>query len=132
MAQFEWADVLVFTSLRDTSGNVVLEAFGHGTPVVCLDHQGVHDMVTERCGIKVPVTTPAEVVAGLRNAIVALEGDRELLQRLSEGAVERAREFLWPAMGDRMARIYHQVLGKGDDSAIGTGVSTAPPPTRTD
>src|SRR5205823_7645001 len=47
LAQCEWADVLAFTSLRDTSGNVVLEALGAGVPVVCLDHQGVGDIVTE-------------------------------------------------------------------------------------
>ncbi len=30
MAQYDWADVFVFTSLRDTCGTVVLEALSHG------------------------------------------------------------------------------------------------------
>ena len=39
LRHYAWADVFVFTSLRDTTGNVVLEC-GAGLPVVCLDHQG--------------------------------------------------------------------------------------------
>ena len=34
------ADVFAFTSLRDTTGCVVVEALSNGLPVVCLDHQG--------------------------------------------------------------------------------------------
>src|SRR5262249_24396861 len=68
LRQYAWADLFLFTSLRDTSGNVLLEALGAGLPVICLDHQGAHDIVTEECGIKVPVTHPTEVIAGLREA----------------------------------------------------------------
>ena len=60
-----WADLFVFTSLRDTCGTVVLEAFGAGTPALCLDHQGMADVVTPQCGIKIPVTTPRQVITGL-------------------------------------------------------------------
>ncbi|HEY2760124.1 MAG TPA: glycosyltransferase, partial [Pirellulales bacterium] len=56
-AQYEWADLFAFTSLRDTTGNVVLESFAAGTPVLCFDHQGMADIVTGGCGIKIPVST---------------------------------------------------------------------------
>ena len=58
MDQYDWADVFVFTSLRDTTGTVVCEALGAGLPIVCLDHQGVGDIVDASCGIKMPVTSP--------------------------------------------------------------------------
>src|SRR5207302_8732370 len=93
LRQYEWADVLAFTSLRDTSGNVVLEALAAGVPVICLDHQGVHDIVTPACGIKVPVTTPRQVIAGLGQAVMALARDPKLGERLSEGARERAGDY---------------------------------------
>ncbi len=88
--EYLWADLFVFTSLRDTSGTVVLETFAAGTPVVCLDHQGMADIVTKQCGVKIPVTTPREVIAALRDAIVRLHDDRHELARLSRGASERA------------------------------------------
>ena len=48
IAQYAWADAFVFSSLRDTTGTVVVEALAAGLPVICLDHQGVHDVVTGR------------------------------------------------------------------------------------
>ncbi len=74
LQQYSWADVFAFTSLRDAMGNVVLEALASGLPVVCLDHHGVHDTVTDRCGIKVPVVNPTQVVADLRQALSASGG----------------------------------------------------------
>jgi len=111
LKQYQWADVFAFTSLRDTSGTVVLEAFGAGVPVICLDHQGVHDMVTDRCGIKIPVTTPREVISRLGDAIVSLAADGALRRRLSQGALERAKEYLWSERGEQVAAIYQQVTG---------------------
>ncbi len=72
LKQYAWADVFAFTSLRDTTGTVIAEALAAGLPVVCLDHQGAHDVVTDDCGIKIPVTTPSKVIDGLREAFVRL------------------------------------------------------------
>jgi glycosyltransferase involved in cell wall biosynthesis len=113
LAQFDWADLFVFTSLRDSSGTVVLEALGHGVPVICLDHQGSHDMVTPGCGIKIPVTNPDEVAAKLREAIISLDADRQRLAVLSEGAAQRAHDYLWACKGQQMTRIYREVLANG-------------------
>ncbi len=110
LRRYRLADALVFTSLRDTSGNVVLEALAAGVPVVCLDHQGVRDIVTPECGIKVPVTTVAGVVAGLRDALVALTSDHERWHALSRGAVARARYYSWRAQHERMQREYDRWL----------------------
>jgi glycosyltransferase involved in cell wall biosynthesis len=110
MMQYEWADLFAFTSLRDTSGNVVLEALAAGVPVLCLDHQGVAEIVTDQCGIKIPVTTPREVVARLADAIVELAHDTDKWERFSRGGIERAREYLWSLQGDRMAEVYRRVL----------------------
>lgn len=128
LAQYDWSDVLAFTSLRDTSGNVVLEALAAGVPVVCLDHQGVRDMVTPACGVKLPVTTPARVAADLAAALQRLGTDRDLRQRLAAGALERARHYLWDSQGQRMLAIYRQVLGEQFDWAP----RPLPPPTEDD
>jgi glycosyltransferase involved in cell wall biosynthesis len=113
MRQYAWADVFVFTSLRDTTGTVVLEALGAGLPVIGFDHQGVGDVVTEQSGIKVPVTTPRKAIVGFREAILHLAENEAERQRLSRGAVERAREYLWSRHGDQMAELYFQVLAAG-------------------
>ena len=125
MQQNRWADVLVFTSLRDTCGTVVLEALSQGLPVICLDHQGAGYVVTDQCGIKVPVTRSRDVVAGLRDAIVRSAGDDEMLEELSRGAVARAREFMWPVHGRRMAELYKNVIGRRREAEAGEPVEGA-------
>jgi len=110
MKEYEWADVLVFTSLRDTSGNVVLEALSHGVPVICFDHQGVGDIVTDTCGMKIPITTPGRMIMQLTHAIDTLIGDRATLTRLSRGATERAKYYLWSYNGVKLAQLYEQIL----------------------
>ena len=111
LKQYAWADVFAFTSLRDTFPTVLLEALAAGTPVICLDHQGMRDIVTERCGVKLPVTRPAQVAGDLAATLAALARDPERWETLSRGAVERAREFRWSRLGDEMAAIYRRTLG---------------------
>jgi glycosyltransferase involved in cell wall biosynthesis len=110
MAQYHWPDVFVFTSLRDTSGNVVLEALSHGLPVICLDHQGVRDIVTSECGIKIPVTTPENVVQELVQALVSLAENKTRLATLSRMALVRAQDYHWSRNSELMTRIYCEVL----------------------
>lgn len=112
--QQHWADVFVFTSLRDTSGNVMLEALAACVPVICLDHQGAHDIVTEDAGIQVLVESPSGAISGIRAALERLYEDDEMLTRLKAGAGKRAQEFAWLRQGRRMIDdVYRPVLGEG-------------------
>lgn len=110
MKMYEWADVFVFTSLRETTGTVVLEALSQGVPVICLDHQGARYVVNGTCGIKIPVTTPGGVIRGLRDALVEMAADPEKTRALSRGALARAQDFLWSRNGQEMAQKYDLLL----------------------
>jgi glycosyltransferase involved in cell wall biosynthesis len=125
LRQYDWSDVFVFSSLRDTSGNVVLEALAAGVPVICLDHQGMRDVVTEKCGIKVPVIAPRSTIEELAHAIGRLARDVDLWERLSVGAIQRGEEFLWSRQGERMMAIYREVLDAGaTGSSSGSSCAT--------
>jgi glycosyltransferase involved in cell wall biosynthesis len=107
--RFLWADIFVFTSLRDTTGTVLCESLSHGTPVICFDHQGAHDIVTEACGIKIPVGKPEDSIRRLSQAIASLARDRETLRAKGEAAIDRARNYLWDELGDKMRVVYEDV-----------------------
>jgi glycosyltransferase involved in cell wall biosynthesis len=100
---------LVFPSLHDSGGFVVLEALQNGVPVVCLDLGGPGVMVNESCGIVVPTAgaDEAQVVDGIANAMISLAlmpaAER---QRLSAGAIARANELSWP-------RLTESIVGRG-------------------
>lgn len=93
-------DALLFPSLRDSSGNVVLEALVNGLPVICLELGGPAHLVTNRCGRVVPVAGcgERECVEALTRAIIDLAGNDDGLQEASSGAAQRARDFYMPAV----------------------------------
>ncbi|MFZ1085835.1 MAG: glycosyltransferase family 4 protein [Terracidiphilus sp.] len=98
---------LVFPSLHDTGGMVVLEAFSQGLPVICFDLGGPGVLVNESCGIVVSAKDADEsrTVAGLADAMVAMatRTDSEM-EGLSRGARERAREISWASLTARAVR----------------------------
>lgn len=117
IAQLQWADVFVFTSLRDQLGTVILEAMCHGVPVICMDHSATSDIVNESCGIKLAVSSPAQFQEELRRALISLSADPERLQRLSKGARKRAQLYTWTSNGARMAEVYKRVLRDSGERA---------------
>ena len=112
--QYGWADVFAFTSVRDNMGTVVLEAMGAGLPVLCLDHQGAHDAVTDSCGIKIPVVSPQDTIGRFTAAIDSLARQPQRCRELGRAAKERAKEYLWSRQGEAMAALYRRVLERAD------------------
>lgn len=113
LEQYAWADVFVFTSMRDTSGNVMLEALDAALPVIAVDHQGAHDIITEQCGIKVPVESPQQCAQGIADALLRLAHSPQLRQELSRGALARAEQYSWSRQSKRMHEVYQDAMRKG-------------------
>ena len=98
-------DLLVFPSLHDSSGGVVLEALSQGLPVVCLDLGGPKEIVTPRSGAIVNTTgrNTAEVAEAVADEIFRILTLPGRLSALSAGAIVRAGEFL---LSKRVAEFY--------------------------
>ena len=104
-------NMLLFTSVRDTTGNVILEAMAVGVPVITLRHQGAAELTTDETAIRVPVTTPVQTVAAIGEAILRLAGSAELRSRLGESGRRRVLElYSWDKQGERMDAIYREVV----------------------
>ncbi len=110
--QFHWADIFTFTSLRDTTGTVLVESLAAGTPVLCMDIQGAHDVIDESCGVRIPVESPKVAIRRIADVIGTLVNEPETLKRLSDGAVARAKKYLWSVQGERMREIYETAMRK--------------------
>lgn len=76
-ALYQTMHCLLFPSLHDSSGNVVLEAQANGLPVICLDLGGPATLVTAETAIVVSTRGEREegVIQGLSDAIVQLASD---------------------------------------------------------
>ncbi|MER3523033.1 MAG: hypothetical protein C4326_02955 [Ignavibacteria bacterium] len=106
---FRQADAFIFTSLRDSSGSVVLEAMAFGLPVIVPDHQGVGTFVPNEAGIKVPVITPEATLEGFARAIERMALDREARNRMALAAWRFAQQERWDRGAERMLGIYEEL-----------------------
>jgi len=107
---FDGSAAFLFTSLRDATGSVVLEAMARGLPIITLDHHGIGYLVTEEFGIKVPVNEPEETVTAFARAIDRLVADPETRTRMSAAALKVAGEYTWDRRAIQMTRWYEEVL----------------------
>lgn len=104
--------LMLITSLRDLTSTVTIEALALGVPIVCMDHCGFSAVVDETCGIKVPVTTPSQVISGFASAITRLANDETLRYTLARGAVKKAQDYSWRKKGEMLEQIYRQKVGE--------------------
>lgn len=108
---FSDADIFVFTSVRDASGGVNLEAMAQGLPILCLAHQGVGDITDDTCAIRIPTASIDETIQSLADGMRQLAGNPDLRRQLSQCARTRAVEmFSWQEKFDRMDECYRDVV----------------------
>jgi glycosyltransferase involved in cell wall biosynthesis len=107
------ADVLLFPSVRDFGGGVVVEAMAAGAVPIVLDYGGPGEIVTDRTGFRIPLTTRSEIVVRLRQVLVALADDPSRLDGLAFEARRRVAElFTWDVKADQVMQVYDWVLGR--------------------
>jgi len=112
-------DALLFTSVRETCGVQLLEAMALGLPVITLDLHGARDMVPENAGIKVPVTTPDEVVRGLAAAIDRFASmSAEQKNAMSRAGWEFAQANTWSCRAAKAEVLYAELLGLQPDGPL--------------
>ena len=101
-------DVLVFPSLLDGFGLVMLEAMAQGTPVIATPNTAAPDFFDEgRDGFIVPIRS-ADAIAG---RLTQLGEDRDLLAAMSEGARQKAATCTWDVFRSRLVEAVTAALG---------------------
>ncbi len=113
VARFRQADIFLFTSIRDTSGNVLLEAMAAGLPSVVLSHQGAAEITTTETAIRVAPNSPATVAHELAEGILTLAQDPDLRVRMGNAAQQRVlAEFTWENKATAMLAIYQRAIAQ--------------------
>ena len=107
------ADVFVYPAVREAGGAVVIEAMASGLPCAVADHGGPATLIIPECGVKVPLTTHEELVAGLARELERLALDPVLRERMGTAARRRAHcYFTWGAKAQTIVETYRWVLGQ--------------------
>jgi glycosyltransferase involved in cell wall biosynthesis len=106
-SKYREMDAVLFPSLHDSSGNVVVEALSFALPVICLDLGGPAEIVTEEsgCVIKTAGLDEAGVIAKMADAIALLSQDENKYESLSAGALVRSGELDWNKQVTRIKKL---------------------------
>ncbi len=103
-------DVFISPATGNESFGIVLaEAMASGCPVVASDIPGYRSVVN---GDDTGVLAPPGDVAALADAIVGLAVDPERRRMLARRGRERALDFAWPRVTDRIEAVYRDVLSR--------------------
>jgi glycosyltransferase involved in cell wall biosynthesis len=108
------ANLLLFPSVREFGGGVVLEAMALGVVPLVVDYAGPGELVRPDTGLAVPIGPRGEIVAALAGRLGALADDPAPLPALGARARAEARaRFTWAAKARQVAEVYDWVLGRG-------------------
>lgn len=100
-------DVFFYTSLRDSGSSQLIEAMAFGLPGVTLNLHGQALINDNERGIKCDCSTPEEAIRNLKDAIVALFKNPELVEQKSKAAYAFAKRNEWENKIDRIVNKYY-------------------------
>lgn len=120
--------MLVFPSIREFGGGVVLEAMALGVVPAVVGYGGPGELVTEDTGFTIPLGSREEIVAGIRRIVDSVLSCPESLDDLRHAGMMRVREhFTWDAKAAKVLEVYRWVRGQRDFSpADEPGFSSMP------
>jgi glycosyltransferase involved in cell wall biosynthesis len=110
------AHAFVFPSLREFGGGVVVEAMGSGLPPIVVNYGGPGELVTDECGIRIPMAPREQLVIRLSESMESLLHDPDKCRRMSYQGIDRVRHSLtWPQKAGQIVAVYRDLLGLPHD-----------------
>lgn len=114
MRRLRTADVMVYPSVREFGGAVVVEALASGAVPIVADFGGPGDIVRSGVGYRVPLTTEKDVVDHIQRALTELCHNRDLLHQLRREGMLYARERLtWDGKAQDTTKVLLWVAKQG-------------------
>jgi len=101
------SDVFVLPSLSESFGIVNLEAMASGLPIVASKVGGLPEIVRDgKNGFLVEPKNPEQIA----EKVLLLLGNDELRRSISEINKEKAKDYSWERVADRLEKVYSEVL----------------------
>lgn len=105
--------VLLFPSIREFGGGVVLEAMAFGVVPVVVDYGGPGEIVDDSCGFRLPLASSEETATHITEVLRELLQSKERFEQLSTGSRERIRNaYTWEAKARASLSVYRHARGE--------------------
>lgn len=102
-------DVLIFPSLFEGFGLVILEALSQGIPVITTAHTAGPDLLTEgEDGFIVPIRSSEAIAEKLE----LLYRDRNRLEEMKNNALKKSQEYTWQRYGEQLVSSIKNYIGE--------------------
>ena len=113
-AKLVCADVLVFPSIREFGGGVVLESMALGVVPIVVDYAGPAELVSDEIGYLVPMGNRESIIDDLRLTLDAICADPAQLQKRRKAGIAKVSEcYTWTKKAEQSKEIYLWVTGRG-------------------
>lgn len=113
-AWYSRADIFLFPSLTEATGNVYLEAMRAGLPLVVCANGGGQDIPPDAAAVKVPVGPYELMVNRIARSLRELIHDPERRKRMgSAGLRAIVDQYSWPALSSRLSGILDAAIEEG-------------------
>ncbi len=107
------SQLLLFPSVREFGGGVILEAMALGLVPVVVNYAGPGELVSDDVGFKLPLGSRAAIVQRLRLTVESICNDRQQLRAKSVAGQAKVRQsFTWKAKARQIMRVYDWVRGR--------------------
>jgi glycosyltransferase involved in cell wall biosynthesis len=106
------SQLLLFPSIREFGGGVVLEAMALGIVPVVVDYAGPAELVTEEVGFKIPLGDRQFIIDHLRETVAQIcDAPQQLLVKSAAARARVQEHFTWCAKARQVIQIYEWVRG---------------------
>jgi glycosyltransferase involved in cell wall biosynthesis len=107
------SDVMVFPSIREFGGGVVLEAMAMGVVPIVVNYGGPPELLTKDTGITIELADKESLASSIEEHLEYLIKNPEKVLIFSKNAKERIyKKFTWDAKANMMLDVYKWVLDK--------------------
>jgi len=105
------ADMLVFPSIREFGGGVVLESMALGVVPVIADYAGPAELLTDESGYLVPMGDRAALIENFRRTLQKIVDNPAQLALKREASIRRVEEaYTWEKKTEQELEIYKSIL----------------------
>lgn len=115
MEEYKWADVLIFPSLRESSGTVILEAMTQAIPIITVNRFGGAVILDENCAWFFDGKDLDAYKGNLRNAILECINHPEKIKEKGKCAKETVATQTWEEKVKHYTEIYEGLIGNSTE-----------------
>lgn len=112
---YDQASVFAFAS-HEGAGMVVPEALSFGLPVVCFNNEGPGELCSDKCAIRIPVTSYEFAIQDFASAFYKFYSSKDLLQDMSAESKLFSQRYTWQYKAQLIQEAYYTEFQKQNKS----------------